>query len=663
MYQGKVIDKRNKQPLAGVAVSDGRSIALTDENGCYSLPGWERAHVINVGLLTRGHDDWFLNIAGHVGDFDFAVTPVEVPSEFCFLHVSDTEIEHQLMADWIPFLQQTVKEQRPAFFAHTGDLCRTAVDRHYLAMNVETVGCPVRYAIGNHDFVGPDYGEQTYEKYYGPTWYSFDCGDIHFVTLSIGKGDRPSGYEKKDQYLWLQKDLATVDPSRRIIVLDHDYCSRDELGFCPTVEDVTVDLRSRGLLAWVFGHLHRNYLHDHNGVFQICSSRPTGGGIDSTKAGIRKIALKGHELTSDMIYYHSSPCEPKSPCLWEQTLPGYFGFSIPLVVKDRIYVATEHEGWPKQCGIYCLSVANGARLWSFPTENGIPNDMAYESGKLYAQDSFGVLYCLSASDGTLLWKQRSPLPRPTHTKSGVLIVEDMVITGTHGQVFAYNKHTGELAWASERIVCETTPARFVYDASNHQLILSSHWWGLVGMDIDTGKKKWEITSQPVWFRTATPLLADGVIYTCGNESVALVDPVTGTLLKETHLENCRIDVSGAPALDGDTLYYPSGKNGVIAVDKRTMEEKFRIPCGVARLCTSPYIYCEIQTVEGTPVILGDSLIFAASDGTVRVCDKATGTERRVIHIGAPTVLPPVLVDGGKAILIADHSGTVTKFEI
>ncbi|MBQ9132189.1 MAG: PQQ-binding-like beta-propeller repeat protein [Clostridia bacterium] len=663
MYQGKVIDKQSKQPLAGVAVSDGRNITLTDENGCYTLPGWERAHVINVGMLTRGHDDWFLNIAGHVGDFDFAVTPVATSSDFCFLHISDTEIEGQYMADWIPFLQQTVKEQKPTFFSNTGDLCRTAVERHYLAMNVETVGCPVRYAIGNHDFVGPDYGEQTYEKYYGPTWYSFDCGDIHFVTLSIGKGDRPSGYEKKDQYLWLQKDLAMMDKSKRLIVLDHDYCATDEMGFCPTVDGITTDFRAHGLLAWVFGHFHRNYLHDHDGVFNIVSSRPTGGGIDSSTAGVRKITLKGQELSSDMLYYHSSPCEPKDAYVWEHKLPGYTGFCTPVAVEDRIYVATEHDGWPKTCGIFCLSNTDGALLWSYPTDNGIPNNLAYDGGRIYAQDTFGVLYCLNAENGTLIWKVRSPLIKAAHTRSGVLIVEDLVITGSHGQVFAYDKRTGAQVWEGEWILCETSPARFVYDAANRQLILSSHWWGLVGMDIDTGKKKWEITSQPLWFRTATPLVADGVIYTCGNESVALVDPATGKLLKETHLENCRIDVSGAPALDGDTLYYPSGKNGVIAVDKHTMAEKFRIPCGVARLCTSPYIYGDIQTVEGTPAILGDTLIFAASDGTVRFCDKTCGKEYKRIHIGAPTVLPPVPVDNGTAILIADHNGTVTKFKI
>jgi hypothetical protein len=84
---------------------------------------------------------------------------------------------------------------------------------------------------------------------------------------------------------------------------------------------------------------------------------------------------------------------------------------------------------------------------------------------------------------------------------------------------------------------------------------------------------------------------------------------------------------------------------------------------VARLCTSPYIYGDIQTVEGSPVVLGEDLIFAASDGTVRICDKKSGAERRVIHIGAPTVLPPVLTDGNTAVLIGDHQGSLTKFAL
>ena len=58
MYTGHIYNNEGI-PLAGIKVSDGRNIAVSDEHGAYSLPGWERAHVISVQTLTTHHDDWY----------------------------------------------------------------------------------------------------------------------------------------------------------------------------------------------------------------------------------------------------------------------------------------------------------------------------------------------------------------------------------------------------------------------------------------------------------------------------------------------------------------------------------------------------------------------------------------------------------------------------
>ena len=216
-YTGIVTHYRTGAPLAGIPVSDGRNTVKTDADGRFELEGWERAHVIHVGILTDRHNDWFLPIEQGKEEYRFSVTPVEIPSDFCFLHISDTEIENKPYADRVACLREAVIRNRPAFFINTGDLCiKDGLERHYLLMNRETMGCPVRYAIGNHDFTAEGaYGEALYEKFYGPTWYSFDCGDIHFAVLSIGKGDKPSGYQMDDQWKWLLEDLELVDPSKR----------------------------------------------------------------------------------------------------------------------------------------------------------------------------------------------------------------------------------------------------------------------------------------------------------------------------------------------------------------------------------------------------------------------------------------------------------------
>ena len=89
LYSGQVLHALSGAPLVGISVSDGRNVTRTDAEGRFSLPGWERAHVINVGLLTKVDHDWFRTTEEFLSDPVFRVTPVEDSTDFCFLHTSD----------------------------------------------------------------------------------------------------------------------------------------------------------------------------------------------------------------------------------------------------------------------------------------------------------------------------------------------------------------------------------------------------------------------------------------------------------------------------------------------------------------------------------------------------------------------------------------------
>ena len=657
IYTGTVASSFGKKPLAGIPVSDGRNITKTDENGRFTLEAWEGTHMLHVDVLTRGQNDWFISTKNHEGEYHFFIDKVDVGSDFCFLHTSDTEVEGRRVVDWIDFMRNKVKEEKPAFFIHTGDLCRQAVTRHVYAMNSEILNCPVRYTIGNHDFVGKDYGEEVYESIYGPTWYSFDCGDIHFVALSIGIGDNPSGYRWEDQWIWLEKDLALMDKSKKIVVLDHTHCP-DETGFHPTVGNVSLDMRKEGLIAWVFGHYHSNFLNEYDGICNICTARPDSGGIDSSEAGIRKISITGHSLSSEFLYHMPALPEHDQP-LWRTALKGRVSYCTPLAVDGDILVGTFDDGFPKQCGLYRINAETGDVRWHFATPNGIKNDVAYDDGKVYAQDSKGWLYCLAGDNGELLWKVKTPLTRAEFTMSNVLLVDDLVITGKQRHVHAYNKHNGELAWDFAFPSAEPSPSRFVYDPYRKQVIVSAQWRAMAALDIATGECKWQITDKPLWFRTETPLVTEKWIHSCGMDDVVMVDPVEGKMVKIGPMGR-RMDVSGAPVMDGKVLYYPSAAMGVVAVDADTMERIHVYPTENAALFTSPYLFGNIQTVEGSPVIDGDELIFAASDGNLWIYDKNTAQVKRKIHLGAPSIASPIVTPD--AIITVDFSGHVMKFK-
>ena len=655
ILRGHVYHATSREPLAGISVSDGRNFSVTDQSGAYELERWEGAHVLFLNLLTEAHGDWFRYLEDTREEYDFFVLPVKTERDFCFFHTSDTEIDGREYTDCTAFMNRLVKEHRPAFFSHTGDLGRASVERHYLAMNRETVGCPVRYAIGNHDFVGERYGEETYERLYGPCWYSFDCGDIHFVTLSIGRGDKPSGYRISDQWYWLSEDLKRNRNGRRVIVFDHDRCP-DELGFSLPVGEKKLRMREEGLLAWVFGHFHVHLLHEQDGVFNICTACPDCGGIDSSPAAVRKVSLSGNSLTSELLFdgWHQEP----SDCTeWTAQLDGSVEFCTPVMQNGDLFVATNDDGYPKRCGIYRIRECDGAVVWYHPTHDGIKGDLATDEKRVYAQDTQGVLYCLDIEDGHLVWSQKSDLIKVAYTRSGVLLTGDLVLAGNAKHPYAYRKEDGTPVWDTEFPSGENTPARWGLDLARNRVLIGTHWKAMYSLSLEDGSIAWENTAVPVWFRSATPRVIGDRIYAPSLDSMIVLNAETGEIVREENLQ-MRMDVSGAAAEDDRYLYCPTAKHGVVALDKKTLAVKMHFATAPTLLLTSPYVTAGVQTVESAPVLDGDFLIFTASDGGLYVYNRETGALLCRTDLGAPSLVAPIVTE--KAFYTADFDGKIRK---
>ena len=658
-YTGKVTDSRTGLPLSDIRVSDGKNVVLTDALGHYALPGWERSRVLHVGILTQDRTDWFIYTGGKPGTYDFRVTPVQQADDFCFLHVSDTECNGRKRLDWVDFLADQAAVHHPAFLINTGDLYAVeGTKRHAEECTNEMIGCPIRYCIGNHDFTEGEYGEQLFEHLYGPTWCSFDFGRLHFVCLSIGKGDKPSGYEPQDQFAWLENDLKTMDPSQRLVVFDHDCCS-DETGFVHTVQGVGTDLHRHGLLAWIFGHMHTDYHMVRSGVHIMCTGTPGEGGIDSSAAGTRKVSVAGHSISSEYLLYRR-PVPPADEAVWRIWLPGCCEHSQPVLWEGDLFVCTADYGYSTGMGIYRICGQTGEVKWFFNTENSIKGDIDIQEGRVYLQDCGGALYCLNAEDGSLVWKTELPLNATCYTRMGVLARHGVVLAGRPRQLYGCDAATGAVIWSYSSKRGGDTPARLVWDETHQRVIVCGLWYMTGSLDIRTGKFTWISTEHPSNLRNNTPLICGDILYGCGQDWVYRHELATGKLLKALQT-GIFMDSPGSALIDGDVLYCGTSEKGVVAMDKETFEVLRFYPAGPTAVLTAPYIYGDAQTVEGSPIIDGDLLIFAASDGMLRIYDKNTARLQKQLCIGAPCITTPILC--GNSVYIADFDGFVTKFTL
>lgn len=85
------------------------------------------------------------------------------------------------------------------------------------------------HVIGNHDHCHKyenDYeAEAEYRRYFGPTYYSFNIGKVHYVVLDDMLYHGRNKYDKiiaPEQLSWLYKDLRALDPEiRQLVVACH----------------------------------------------------------------------------------------------------------------------------------------------------------------------------------------------------------------------------------------------------------------------------------------------------------------------------------------------------------------------------------------------------------------------------------------------------------
>ena len=677
LYSGKVVNAKSGVPICGVPVSDGRNTVLTDKEGCYNLPGWESCHTVWVGMLTCGHSDWYHFTDGKAGTYDFAVTPWE-SEKLDLLHISDTEISADKDVEWVDFLAEKAKALKPALVMHTGDITRRdGILLHTPVMNFETMGCPVRYVMGNHDYaVATDptahYGEQPYEEEAGPVWNSFDCGGIHCVVLAIGKGSRgdmPSGYTREDQWEWLRRDLEIAGKGKPLVVFEH--------GPGPDPDNFIMgdmDLKTYGLMAWIYGHAHTNYYHIVNGVHTICTGRAHTGGIDSSPAGIRHITLSKDAVTSKM-YYRRFPVAKADKAVWQTTLEGNVLFSEPVLAGEDLLVGTINDDKPNTAGLYCLDANSGTVKWFVPVEgNGIPNSYAVEGDKVYCEDSAGNIYCLDKVTGKQIWCAGAA--EKSRTRMAVVLSGDKVLCGNPMHPMALDKETGKMIWRFEEPIKKAgrTPARTIVDEAHGYTFICGQWGIVLCVKTATGEEVWRRAEKPLWYRNGTPCVDGEFIYAGGFDMLLKMNIHTGETVAECNVgEAARamgapivetdgdMNVCGGFAVDGDILYCPTAGSGVVAVDKNEMKVLRRYPAGAAAILTAPYVKQGAQMVESCPVIAGDTLIFTAMDGKVYFYDKLTGELLRTINMSAASLVKPIVTED--AVYVADFDGNVCKFTI
>ena len=664
-YSGRVT--YNGQGMENVSVSDGRNVVKTDENGSFTLKGYRKTRFITA-TSPAGYEikNYYIRTEkGKRDGYDFEVTDSAIAKgeAHSFLNISDTEVGEDGVGEWTNYIKDLADSEKPAFLIHTGDICYEAgLKSHINGMNSDNMGLPVKYIIGNHDYVDGKYGEELFESIYGPTWYSFEVGNVHYVVtpFQVG-GDYKSGYSKNDRWRWLENDLKNTDENMKVVMFNHTKSPSDD--YVISFDRKKLDLKEHNLIAWVYGHYHESVIKNKDGVLDICTARPDCGGIDSSVSGARMIYVsKDGTVTSKMTYYDWNGEESNAEgARWSTKVNGNPLFCDTVINDGKVYIATDDENYPTSCGISCLDSESGELLWYYETKNSVKNNVKLQDSKLITQDCEGNVYCLNKETGEEMWQTKLSFDYAISTSSGICIDGDTVYAGTPDSVYALSTDSGEIRWKNIRSHGEPSPAEFVI--TGDKLIVSSHWDALVALDKNTGKELWKNKDEDIRFRSSTlAVVNDNTLLVADSDAIMLVDSSTGDIkVKKDYSDKYNFASSAQPLIKNNRAYIPTAKNGLIIFDLESQEIIKEIQVGKAMIYTAPYTSGDSQTIEPSPIEdENGNIIFGASDGCLYTLNE-NGDIINKINIGAP-IFGSAAIDGDYAV-VADFSGTVSSVKL
>lgn len=314
-------------PVANVVVSDGTEVTVTDDKGIYELKSAKKWGYVFISVpsgyevAAEGVFPQFYQTLKGAADVveqkDFKLTKVDGQDRYKLFLLGDMHLANRTN-DAAQFTQFTTdlnaymaQHSGQKMYALTlGDMTwdlywyknNYALPQYRETINRQVKNLQIYHTMGNHDndfMTTSDYDAAVkYVDCIGPTFYSFNIGQVHYVVMdnidcSAYDGTDSRNYVKKlsnEQLKWLAKDLAYVDKSTPLIVAMHA-----QILYKPTSTGFAFDhdsANTEALLAaldgyevhFVTGHTHKVYnitpdddvvkgrdIHEHNSG-AICAS-------------------------------------------------------------------------------------------------------------------------------------------------------------------------------------------------------------------------------------------------------------------------------------------------------------------------------------------------------------------------------------------------------
>lgn len=235
----------NGKGVAGVVVTDGTDCVRTDQQGQYRLEGKRDVRFVYLStpagyrtIDNRTLPQFYQKVDKQRTQYDFELTKNKLndTKHICIVQADAQMSNEENVNGYRSFLEklqryaELYEGKTELFGIDCGDI-GWDIPEIYLSYikAVNTLDFPVYRAIGNHDMT---YGGRsfetsfiTFEKYFGPTHYSFNKGKVHYIVINncfyIDRDYQYIGYITEQTFCWMEQDLKYVPKSSPVFVVMH----------------------------------------------------------------------------------------------------------------------------------------------------------------------------------------------------------------------------------------------------------------------------------------------------------------------------------------------------------------------------------------------------------------------------------------------------------
>ena len=293
---GNGIYDSGEKPLAGVRVSNGRDVVTTAADGSYKIGVGDDTIVFVIKptgyrtAMDKDHVSRFYYIHKPNGSpqglkfpgvkptgplpetINFPLYAQDERKAFDVLFFGDPQPRNQKEIDYIAHdVVEPLIGSDAAFGVTLGDILFDDLSLFdSFNRTIGRIGIPWYNVIGNHDInFASDRDEdsdETYERVYGPAYYSFDYGSVHFIVvddvhwMTDGKKKFYRSGLSEAQLDFIENDLKTVPQEQLVVAMMHIPLVKSTPRLEPKRERLFRILESREHCISLSGHTHH---HEH----------------------------------------------------------------------------------------------------------------------------------------------------------------------------------------------------------------------------------------------------------------------------------------------------------------------------------------------------------------------------------------------------------------